>query len=64
MAEAAIQPLKVRDKIELDLLREVELAGAKFHASLNGNRDVAAREFEEALRVFSDLIFRHQLRKT
>jgi len=62
--EAAIQSLKVLDKIELELLRKVERAGANFHASLNGNREVAAREFEEALRLFSDLIIRHQLPKS
>jgi hypothetical protein len=63
MAELASQHRRRLEKIELDLLREVERAGAEFHGSLNGNREAAARGFEKALRVFSDLIVRHQLPK-
>jgi hypothetical protein len=49
------------DKIELDLLREVERASTEFHSSLNGNREAAAHGFEKALRVFNDFIINHQL---
>jgi hypothetical protein len=62
MAESATQRyLKALNQIELDLLLQVEQARAKFHGSLNGNREAAAREYEAALRIFSDLIIRHEL---
>jgi hypothetical protein len=63
MAESASQHLSRLEKIEADLLREVERAGAEFHGSLNGNREAAACGFEKALQVFSDFIARHQLPK-
>ena len=63
MAESASQHLRRLEKIELDLLCEVERAGAEFHGCLNGNREGAACGFEKALQVFSDFIVRHQLPK-
>jgi hypothetical protein len=61
MPEPANQRLRRLDQIELDLLREVERARAKFRGSLNGSREGAAREFEKALEIFTDFIIRHQL---
>ena len=62
MAEPAHQlHLRELDKIELDLLHEVERARAVFHTSLNGSRESAAQGFEKALRIFSDFIVNHQL---
>jgi hypothetical protein len=62
MAEPANQQhLTELDKIELDLLREVERASAEFHSSLNGSREAAAHGFEKALRIFNDFIVNHQL---
>jgi hypothetical protein len=55
------QHLRDLDKIELDLLREVERASAEFHSSLNGNREAAAHGFEKALQIFNDFIVNHQL---
>ena len=63
MAEISKPTRKAAQKIELDLLREVERAGAEFHACLNGNREAAACGFEKALQVFSDFIVWHQLPK-
>ena len=62
MAEPANQlHLRELDKIELDLLREVERASAEFHSSLNGSREAAANTLEKALRSFNDFILNHQL---
>ena len=62
MAEPADQHhLKNLDKIELDLLREVERASAEFHSSLNGDRAAASNGFEKALRTFNDFIINHKL---
>ena len=62
MAEPAHQlHLRELDKIELDLLHEVERASAVFHSSLNGSRESAASGFEKALRIFNDFIVNHQL---
>ena len=63
MAEPVSQlhHLSELDKIELDLLREVERASAEFHSSLNGSREAAANGFEKALRIFNDFILNHQL---
>jgi hypothetical protein len=38
--------------------------GAEFRASLNGSREGAAREFEKALRAFTDFIIKHKLPKS
>jgi len=65
MAESATQQrLNALDEIEHDLLRQVELAGAEFHGSVNGNRKEAAAGFEKALERFNDFILRHQLPKS
>jgi hypothetical protein len=64
MTESANQHLARLKKIELDLRRRVEQVGAEFRASLNGNREGAAREFEKALRIFTDFIIKHQLPKS
>jgi hypothetical protein len=64
MAESANQHLARLRKIEGDLRRRVEQVGAEFRASLNGNREGAAREFEKALRIFTDFIIKHKLPKS
>jgi hypothetical protein len=65
MAESATSHELIRpDQVELDLWHEVKRTGAIFRASLNGNRPAAAREFQEALRVFNYFIVEHQLPKS
>jgi hypothetical protein len=65
MDESATQErLKALDVIQESLLRAVHVAGAEFHASVNGQREAAAARFSEALQTFSDLIIRHQSPKS
>jgi hypothetical protein len=58
MAESTTLSRKRRDELELDLLREVQRAGAEFNGSLNGNREAARRGFEKALRIFTNFILK------
>jgi hypothetical protein len=60
MDESANHRLERLKKIELELRRRVEQVGAEFRASLNGNREGAAREFEKALKIFTDFIIKHR----
>jgi hypothetical protein len=64
MDESANQRLARLKKIELDLRHRVEQVGAEFRASLNGSREGAAREFEKALKIFTDFIIKHKLPKS
>jgi len=57
MAESGTEKrLKALQEIESDLLHAVEIDGAEFHASVNGNRDGAAARFATALQQFNRLL--------
>jgi hypothetical protein len=61
MGESATEKrLKALHEIERDLLRAVEIAGAEFHASVNGDRKDAAATFAAALHQFNRFILDRQ----
>jgi hypothetical protein len=63
MAESANEFQKRAVLTEQTLLHNVQRTQAIFRGSLNGARASAKLEFEEALRVFSNLVIRYQLPK-
>ena len=58
---ATLNRLSAIRQIETDLQLEVELAGAEYHNSLNGNHEAAKLRYIDALLIFNNFLLNHRL---